>query len=67
MEYEAINENGEFIERDCLFEVDGELYIYSGVVHDSEEVYGYKYSGTHNAECKFNFSQVSKIYKPHNP
>jgi len=63
-EYKTINEKGDFIEEGCIFEVDGELFIYSGVVHDEQDVYGYKISGIDRSEYKFKFKQVSQIYKP---
>lgn len=64
MNWKPINDKGDFIYKGCLFEVDGELYIYSGVVHDEEEVYGRKISGIDNSEHKYKFSQVTQIYKP---
>lgn len=65
--YKPINDKGDFIERDCLFDVDGELYSYSGVIHDRNTVYGVKICGADNSEHSFLFDQVNIIYKSHNP
>lgn len=71
--YNPINDNGDFIEPDCLFEANGLMYEYSGVVHDKCMVYGRKLNyqsplaNVDRDETSFNFSQVSMIYKPHNP
>lgn len=55
-----------FIESDCLFTVEGQLYEYSGVVHDQNTVYGRAYHDGDKKEFKFHFSDVETIYWPDN-
>jgi hypothetical protein len=60
--WKPVNENGDFIDHNCLFVVNDIVYEYSGVVHDDDQVYGYGFDIPTKEQC-FKFSEVTARYK----